>query len=252
MRRTKPLLGFVLLVCLSPACSSASDDTELNIHVAASLSGVFTELGEEFETQFPDVRVTYNFAGSSTLVTQIEQGAPADIVVMADSANINKLIASGNVNATDVADLALNELAILVTEGNPSNITTLSDLARGETRVVLCDEAQPCGRYATTVLATSGVELEPVSREANAAAVVARVANGEADAGIAYLTDGLVADDGVEAVRIPASINVVTNYPIAAVAEPSSGDADAVRAFIDLARGPIGDRILTDAGFSLP
>jgi ABC-type molybdate transport system substrate-binding protein len=82
--------------------------------------------------------------------------------------------------------------------------------------------------------------------------VVARIANGEADAGIAYLTDGLVADDGVDAVRIPAPINVVTNYPIAPVAEPSSGDADAVRAFIDLARGPVGNRMLTDAGFSLP
>lgn len=252
MRRAKQLLGFALLVGLSPACSSASDGSELNIHVAASLSGVFTELGEEFEAQFPDVRITYNFAGSSTLVTQIQQGAPADIVVMADSANIDELVTSGDIDAKDVADLALNELAMLVAENNPSSITTLGDLADGNKRVVLCDEAQPCGRYATTVLATAGVELAPVSREANAAAVVARVANGEADAGIAYLTDGLVADDGVEAVRIPASLNVVTNYPIAALAEPSSGNSDAVRAFIDLARGPIGERILTDAGFSLP
>ena len=254
MRR--PLFSLLFLAaagaitCCSSSQSGAS--SELNIHVAASLRGVVTALGEEFEAQFPDVTLKFNFAGSSTLATQIEQGAPADVVVMADSANIDKLVASGDVRKSDVRDLAYNELAILVERGNPLTIDSLNDLPRREVRVVLCDEAQPCGRYAEQMFATARIVVVPASREANAAAVVSRIANGEADAGIAYLTDGLAPDDNVEAVRIPASVNVTTKYPIAPVADPSSRNAAAVAAFVEMARGSVGDRLLTDAGFTLP
>jgi molybdate transport system substrate-binding protein len=220
--------------------------------VAASLSSVFEELGDEFASQFPDVTIRFNFAGSSTLVTQIQEGAPADVVVMADSANMDKLVSSSDVNAQDVGDLARNELAILVASGNPSGIASLDDLTRPDLRVVLCDEAQPCGKYASEMLTAVTIELEPASREASAAAVVSRVANGEADAGIAYLTDGLVPNDDVEAVRIPSMVNVTTNYPIAKMARLTSGDSEAVDAFIALATGPSGDKALTDAGFTLP
>lgn len=254
MRRRLSLLVLLALGGALVACSSSSspDQSELNVHVAASLSGVFTALGEEFEAQFPDVTLKFNFAGSSTLATQIEQGAPADVVVMADSTNITKLVTSGDVRRVDVNDLAYNELALLVERGNPMTIDSLDDLARSGVRVVLCDDAQPCGRYAETMLAAARVVVEPASREANASAVVSRISNGEADAGIAYLTDGLAPNDNVDALRIPKSLNVTTNYPIAPVAKPTSGDSRAVSAFIAMARGPVGDRLLTDAGFTLP
>jgi molybdate transport system substrate-binding protein len=249
----------VAVGCVAASCSSApggptaaAGESELNVHVAASLSAVFEKLGDEFASQFPDVTIRFNFAGSSTLVTQIQQGAPADVVVMADSVNMDKLVTSGDVAAGEVEDLAYNELAILVAQGNPLKIDALDELARRETRVVLCDDAQPCGRYATTMLTAAGVVVEPASREANAAAVVSRIANGEADAGISYLTDGLRPNDNVDTVRIPKSVNVTTNYPIAPLAEPSSRDADMVSAFIDFARGTIGDQLLSDAGFTLP
>jgi molybdate transport system substrate-binding protein len=234
------------------SCSSAPGGSELNVHVAASLSSVFEELGDEFALQFPDLTIRFNFAGSSTLVTQIQEGAPADVVVMADSANMDKLVSSGEVNAQDVGDLARNELAILVENGNPLGITSLDDLTRPDLRVVLCDEAQPCGKYASEMLTAAAIHLEPASREASAAAVGSRVANGDADAGIAYLTDGLVPNDDVEAVRIPSTVNVTTNYPIAKIARPTSGDAEVVDAFIALVRGPSGEKALTDAGFTLP
>lgn len=254
MRRRPCLLVLLVVGCAITSCSSSQSggSSELNIHVAASLRGVFTALGEEFEAQFPDVTLKFNFAGSSTLLTQIEQGAPADVVVMADAANVDKLVASGDVRKSDVRDLAYNELAILVERGNPLMIDSLNDLPREDVRVVLCDEAQPCGRYAEQMFATARIVVEPASREANAAAVVSRIANGEADAGIAYLTDGLAPDDNVEAVRIPASVNVTARYPIAPVADPSSRNAAAVAAFLEMARGSVGDRLLADAGFTLP
>lgn len=254
MRRSLRFLVLLAFGGAVTACSSSpsGDESELNVHVAASLSGVLTALGEEFEAQFPDVTLKFNFAGSSTLATQIQHGAPADVVVMADSENIEKLVQSSDVLESDVSDLAYNELAILVERGNPLTIDSLNDLPREEVRVVLCDEAQPCGRYAEQMFATAGVLVEPASREANAVAVVSRIANGEADAGIAYLTDGLAPDDNVEAVRIPASVNVTARYPIAPVADPSSRNAAAVAAFLEMARGSVGDRFLADAGFTLP
>lgn len=254
MRHRLSLLVLLVFGGALVACSSSSsrDKSELNVHVAASLSDVFTALGEEFEAQFPDVTLKFNFAGSSTLATQIEQGAPADVVVMADSTNIEKLITSGDVREADINDLAYNELAILVERGNPLTINSLDDLERSAVRVVLCDDAQPCGRYAATILSAARVIVEPASKEANASAVVSRVSNGEADAGIAYLTDGLTPNDNVDAVPIPKSLNITTNYPIAPVADPTSGNSSSVSAFIAMARGPVGDRLLTSAGFTLP
>lgn len=222
------------------------------MHVAASLSGVFTALGDEFETQFPDVRVKFNFAGSATLASQIQAGAPADVVVMADSGNMDRLVASGDVRKADVSDLAFNRLAILVSRGNPQRITSITDLSRPDLKVVLCDTSQPCGKYATRVLAKAGVDLRPASREANAAGVVGRIANGEADAGISYVTDGLIAGDRVEELSIPDSLNVVANYPMTQVVEPSSRKASVVDAFIAMAKGPIGGELLRSAGFELP
>lgn len=232
--------------------SQAGKTTELNVHVAASMSAVFTSLGDAFEDQFPDVSLKFNFGGSATLATQIQQGAPADIVVMADSSTIEKLIASGDVRSSDVADLAYNRLAILVQRGNPEKIKSLADLTRPDLAVIQCDSSQPCGAYADTLLSRGNFALKAVSREANASTVVARVASGEADAGISYITDGLAAGDKVDVVSIPESLNVAANYPMAVVAEPSSRDSSAIAAFVSMARGALGDELLRNAGFELP
>jgi molybdate transport system substrate-binding protein len=232
--------------------SQAGKTTELNVHVAASMSAVFTSLGDAFEDQFPDVSLKFNFGGSATLATQIQQGAPADIVVMADSSTIEKLIASGDVRSSDVADLAYNRLAILVQRGNPEKIKSLADLTRPDLAVIQCDSSQPCGAYADTLLSRGNIALKAVSREANASTVVARVASGEADAGISYITDGLAAGDKVDVVSIPESLNVAANYPMAVVAEPSSRDSSAIAAFVSMARGALGDELLRNAGFELP
>jgi len=253
--RPSHLLAAVLVWvtgCATGPSTATSATTELNVHVAASMSGVFTQLGEVFESRFSDVSVKFNFGGSAALATQIQQGAPADIVVMADSDNIQKLVTSRDVKKKDVFDLARNKLAILVPRGNPERIRSIDDLTRSDLKVVLCDSSQPCGKYADVALEQGNIALKPASREANATAVVARVANGEADAGISYVTDGLVADDKVDAIRIPDSLNVVASYPLAIVARPSSRDSAAITAFVAMARGPIGDKLLRDAGFELP
>ncbi len=236
----------------STAVIQVRKKSELTVLAAASLTNALTRIGDAFMARFLNVTVRFSFAGSSTLATQIEQGAPVDVVAMADTANIDRLVASGDVARTAVTTLARNRLAILVPRGNPKRIANVSDLARSELKVVLCDAAQPCGKYATTVLTNAKVVLEPASREASANGVVSRIANGEADAGIAYVTDGLVAGDKVDAVEIPDSLNVDTVYPIAVVRQPTSRDSAGAGAFVSMARGSVGRAILADLGFALP
>ena len=242
--------GLVGIVALRPEATPRS--TEINVHVAASLTGVFTELGESFMALHGEVNVRFNFGGSTTLVQQIEQGAPADMVALADSNSIDRLVASGLVERTDVVDLAYNRLAILVERDNPLQIASLNDLERKEVTVVLCDEAQPCGRYADELLERSGLTVPVAGREANATAVVARIANGEADAGIAYVTDGRSSKSAVDVVEIPEERNIRVNYPMVRISEPSSKNDAVISEFFEFVSGPTGDRVLAEAGFVLP
>ena len=247
-------------VAASAGYSAASSSTtlqvaksaELNVLVASSLTTAFTDLGSVFIARFLNVSVKFNFAGSSTLATQILQGAPADVVVMADTANMDKLVTSNIVASGAVTTLVNNKLAILVPRGNPAKISSLADLTRTGLKVVLCDISQPCGKYAATVLSNAKVTLAPASRETSASAVVSRIATGEADAGIAYVTDGLVAGDKVDPVAIPETLNVVATYPIASLKAPSSRDTSAIAAFLAMARGAVGDSIFSKSGFIVP
>jgi len=226
--------------------------TELTVLVTASLANSFEKIGQVFMSRYLNVSVRFNFAGSATLVTQIQQGAPVDIVAMADTINMNKVLSSGDVDKKSISILARNKLAILVQRGNPQNIKTLNDLTRSGLKVVLCDLAQPCGKYASIVLSKANVSFAVASREASASGVVSRIGLGEADAGIAYLTDGLVAGDKVDAVKIADDFNLIAEYPIGVATKPKTKDNSAINAFIAMTKSSVGRKILAENGFILP
>ena len=165
---------------------------------------------------------------------------------------MNKVLSSGDIDQKSVSIVARNKLAILVQRGNPLKIETLSDLARSGLKVVLCDLAQPCGKYAATILSKANVSFTVVSREASASGVVSRIGLGEADAGIAYLTDGLVAGDKVDAVKIADNLNLTAEYPIGVAAKPTTKDKSAIVAFIAMAKSSVGRKVLAENGFILP
>ena len=237
---------------ISVAVVQVKKKTELNVLAAVSLANSFETLGKIFTSRFMNVSVRFNFAGSATLATQIQQGALVDIVAMADTANIEKVLVSGDIERKSVSILVRNQLAILVQRGNPQNIKTLSDLTRSGLKVVLCDLAQPCGKYAATVLSNANVSFTAASREASASGVVLRVGLGEADAGIAYLTDGLVAGDKVDAVKIAESVNLIADYPIGFATKPTTKDAASIVAFIAMTKSSVGRKVLAENGFILP
>ena len=221
----------------------------VTVFAAASLTAAFTEIGDAFMVENPDATVTFNFAASSELVTQIGEGAPADVFASADSSNMTKLTDAGN-NASEPVVFATNLAEIIVESGNPEGITGVADLANPDLIVVLCAPEVPCGKYASKVFEQAGVSVTPKSLEENAKAVVAKVTLGEADAGIVYVTDVTAAGDKAEGVEIPADINVIAEYPIAITRD--APNAEGAQAFVDFVNGEQGRKILASYGFLAP
>lgn len=227
--------------------STATLSGELTVFAAASLTDAYTEIGDAFTAEHPDVDVTFNFAASSELVGQINEGAPADVFASADQANMDKLVAADGA-AGEPVTFATNSLEIIVEPGNPLGIEGLDDLTDPELIVVSCDPAVPIGAYTEEVLANAGVDVEFDSLEENVRAVSEKVQSGEADAGIVYATDVNAAGDRGEGVEIPADVNIEAEYPIAVTAE--AGNPDAAAAFEQFVLGPEGQDILESYGFA--
>jgi molybdate transport system substrate-binding protein len=219
------------------------------VFAASSLTEAFTEMGAAFKTANPAADVTFNFAGSGDLVTQISQGAPADVFASADDSNMTKLSDAGE-SAGDPVTVARNTMEILVEKGNPKGITSVADLAKPDTVVVLCAETVPCGKNAAAVLKNASVTLTPASLEDKVKGVVTKISTGEADAGIVFVTDVNAAGNGGEGVEIPADINVISNYPMVVTKEASNPEAG--QAFIDFVAGAAGRAILAKYGFLSP
>jgi molybdate transport system substrate-binding protein len=228
-----------------PAGGTSASPGELKVFAAASLTAAFGRLAERSAAN-GGTRVTFNFAGSQALATQIQQGAPADVFASADTANMDKV----KDLVGDPQVFASNLLQIVVEQGNPKGIQGLDDLADPDLKVVLAAPDVPAGRYAAEILGRAGVTVKPVSQEDNVKAVVTKVSLGEADAGIVYVTDVTAGGGKVEGIDIPAGRNVVATYPIATV--KASKAQDQAQAFMDLVRSPEGQQVLNRYGFLPP
>ncbi len=254
--RRVPVILAVLLI--AAACTGQpaegggeTDDAQREVIVlaAASLTEVFQSLEEPFGATRSDVSLQFSFESSSTLVTQVQQGIEADVIATADEVTMGEL-ESGGLLAGPPQVFALNELVIIVEPGNPRNVQGLPDLADPELKVVLAAEEVPAGAYAREALGSAGVEVEPVSLEEDVKAVVSKVSLGEADAGIAYVTDAQAAGSAVSTVPIPEEHNVVARYPIAVLNDaPNDNHAQA---FVELVLSEEGRQALSESGFGLP
>jgi molybdate transport system substrate-binding protein len=225
---------------------SSGSANEIKVFAAASLTAAFTELGQQYTSANGGTKVTFNFAGSQALATQIQQAAPADVFASADTTNMDKV---KDLVGTP-QNFASNLLQIVVEKGNPKGVKTLDDLANPDLKVVLAAPDVPAGKYAAEALNTAKVTVKPVSEEDNVKAVVTKVSLGEADAGIVYVTDVTAGGDKVQGVDIPKDQNVTATYPIASV---KAGKAqDKAQAFMDLVLSDQGQQVLKQYGFLPP
>jgi molybdate transport system substrate-binding protein len=228
-----------------PTSSTRQVSGTIIVFAAASLTESFSDEQTTLKTEQPGLSVTYNFAGSGALVTQIQQGAPADVIATADAASMQKLVDGDLVEPPTT--LAKNKLEILVAPGNPKKIKGLSDLGRSDITFVTEDDTVPAGKYAAQALANAGVTVSPVSKELDVKSAVAKVTTGEADATIVYVTDVAAAGSKGFGVVIPDNQNVIATYPIAIVKATTNHDAAA--AFVAAAVNGSGQRALASHGF---
>lgn len=236
----KPLLLTAVLLAGCGTSAGSSAPTTLTVFAAASLTESFTALEKQFEADNPGVDVKLNFAGSSALAQQIANGAAADVFAAADE----KTVAGVAEHLESPAVFATNRLSIAVPRGNPAKITGLADLTRTDVTVVVCAPQVPCGA-ATKKVAPN---LRPASEEQDVKAVLTKVAAGEADAGLVYVTD--TRSGKVEAIDFPESAAVLNKYPIAITKQ--APNAELARRFVDLVLGQTGQNELVRAGFGKP
>src|SRR5256884_2469511 len=192
-----------------------------------------------------NLQVSYSYAGTQTLTSQLTQGAQADVFASADAAHMTTLQNAGLIAGTSKV-FARNRLEIAVAKGNPKGIHGLADLARSGLVVVLADPSVPAGKYAQQALAKAGVTVKPASLELQVTAVLSKVAVGEADAGIVYVSD-VVTSGKVDGVAIPDSQNVIAAYPIATLKDAQN--KGAATDFIGFVLSPDGQSILKASGF---
>jgi len=239
----------VLIAAVQPASAQQKPSGELTVFGAASLTESFDAIAKQFEKKYPDVDVKFNYDASSSLATQIIQGAPADVFASADQDNLQKTLDAGTVNPPRVV-FAKNRLEIAVEKGNPKKIKSLADLQKPGMVVVLCADQVPCGKYAAQSLAMAGVTVNPASKEENAKATLSKVSIGEADASIVYMTDVKAAKGTTGGVKIPNKVNVTATYPMAVVKQ--SQNATAANAWVKFVTSKDGEKTLKKFGFLPP
>jgi molybdate transport system substrate-binding protein len=232
-----------------PGSGSPAVTGIVTVFAAASLTESFTRIGKDFEAANPGSKVTFNFAGSSGLATQINQGAPADVFASAAPANMKTVSDAGNVDGSPTT-FVRNQLVIAVGKGNPKGIKGLADLAKPGVKVALCAVQVPCGAAAKKVLDAAHVALTPVTLEQDVKAALSKLKLGEVDAALVYRTDAKTAVSDVGRVEFPESAGAINDYPIV-VLKKATNKAGA-QAFVAFVRSDKGKTVLTQAGFQAP
>lgn len=249
MRRLPALGGIALLALTSCGDDGEEEAGSVTVFAAASLNEVFEDIGTLY-TEETGTDVIFNFAGSSGLVEQLENGAPADVLATADEANMGSAV-EGDLIVGEPELFAENYLVIVTPAGNPAGISSLQDLGEDAVETVSCAVQVPCGAATQRITEAAGVEITPVSEETSVTDVLGRVRNGEADAGLVYVTDALQGGDEVETFEIDGAEEDPNLYPIALVDHAEQPEAG--QEFIDFVLGDQRARdILGEAGFAEP
>ena len=276
-RRAWPIAA-VLVALMAAACSSGGSGaapsaaapsapasqaagTELTVLGAASLKGVLEKAKAAYESANPGTTVTISTGSSTALETQIEQGAPADVFLSADTANPQKLV-DGGFAAGPPTVFAGNELTIITPTDNPGGVNVPNDLAKSGLKIIAAGDEVPITKYATKLVANlaavpgapanfvDAYNANVASKEEDVKSVVAKVELGEGDAGIVYVTDA-AASSKVKTVAVtPDSANVPATY--AGVTVKASTNPDAALTFLTWFAGPDGQAILSSFGFLPP
>jgi molybdate transport system substrate-binding protein len=242
---TAPVAAACSVGASAPSATKPTVSGSIRVLAAASLTEAFGDLAERFQSAHAGTKVDLSFGASSALVNQLVGGAPADVLATADTVTMGQATAARVVGASAI--FTCNRLALIVRKGDPKHLRSLTDLAGNGVTYIVCAAPVPCGRFARQALAAAHVTAQPLGSEQDAKAVVAKVALGEADAGIAYVTDAGGSPSKVDAVALPAAEQIVAAYPIGVAA--GAGNPSLAEAFVAYVRSAAGQRVLEAHGF---
>lgn len=252
------VLVIVLLNFVLPA-GAQDEPVTLTVYAAASLTDAFEDIGEAFQAEYPQVTIVFNFGSSSDLAAQLAEGAPGDVFASANRRQLTVAREAGRITGASFV-FARNRLVVALPADNPADIQTLSDLANPGVRLVIAAPDVPVRDYTDTMLArmaedaaygpdfSEAVLANVVSEEGNVRQVSAKVALGEADAGIVYASD-ITADirDQVITLDVPDAFNTLATYPIGITDD--TAQREWARLFVDYVLSEVGQAALADAGF---
>ena len=248
------VITMVLLAACLSACGSggAQPRPRLIVAAAASLTPVIEPLAQAYERD-TGTRVELNLAASSTIAAQMIAGAPIDLFISADQAQMDRVDEAGLIHAGTRVDLLGNRLVVVAPTGSTLEVRSLAALVAAVGRIALADPAAvPAGVYARRYLESAGVwhqlqgRLVP-TRSVRAALIT--VEAGEVDVGIVYRTDALSSDRVTELFAVPATEGPEIRYPAAVAAE--SGDPESAGRLLAHLRGPQAGAVFEAAGFIL-
>ncbi len=246
-------------VAAPEATAFPDEGGSITVFAAASLTRAFEAIANDITESHPDVSLSFNFAGSQALVTQLSEGARADVFASANFAQM-KAADEADVLASDPVAFAQNHLVVVVPSDNPAGVESLADLGREGVNVVTALAGVPVGQYTRQVVCAAGtitdqfgesfaedVARNIVSEEENVTAILTKISLGEGDAGIvyqSYITPELA--DSVIVIPIDPELNVTATYPMALV---RGGNEELGTAFIGYVLGPEGQATLAEFGF---
>lgn len=250
------ILCVLLTVGIAGCVSEPVEQTEINVFTAASMTGAMTEIADQFMAKNPDIKVSLNFAGSSTLKTQILEGADADMFISANDKNFDPIVDAGIITEKKV--LLKNKLGIAVPIKNPAGITDLGSLAKPGVKLAIGDSAVPFGQYTRTIIQKYENDshagyvsafMENVITEVDAITKIkSYLTLGEADSSIVYMSDISKSDrKDITLIEIPDKYNVVASYPYGIL--KATTKLSAIEKFEDYLTSTAGSTILTDYGF---
>lgn len=251
MRRIWAAAGFMSIALPAglTGCGKSAPSQPIVVFAAASLKQAFTQISEQFKTDNPGATVTFSFAGSSELATQLTEGANADVFASADTAQMDNVTKAG-LAAGKPVNFASNTLVIVTAPGNPKHVQSFADLNHAGLSVVLCQQPVPCGAATQRIENNTGVHLNPVSEEPSVTDVLNKVTTGQADAGLVYVTDALNAGSKAATVRFPEAAGARNVYPIAVLKK--AAQPELAQKFVDAVTGEHGQKVLVQAGFANP
>jgi molybdate transport system substrate-binding protein len=234
----------------TPGASATPDPFSGNITVfaASSLTTAFNTAEKGLELDHPGFKATYSYAGSQSLVTQILDGAPVDVIATANTDTMAQLTAKGLVDTPE--KFCQNKLEIAVAPGNPLHITSLADLNNPGVNLVVGDPSVPVGEYVTDIETADGIHFKPVSLQLSDAAVLEQLESGDANAALVFVTDIAASGGKVSGVAIPDAQNHIGTYEIAVV--KASTNQGAAAAFVTSAVSGDVQAELRSSGFLPP